>query len=117
MIFLHDILQQYRANVSPGPHRFDNVKATVVKGTYYYNNPNFITVHAICLIGVAFSHKMYKSTALFKRYMLFHSGLTFARERKFFYFICNKYCLSTYYVLDSILRILRVMVAIILTTG
>lgn len=42
--------------MSPEPHIFDHVKATVVKGTYYYNNPNSITVHAICLIGVAFSH-------------------------------------------------------------
>lgn len=42
--------------MSPGPHLLDHVKATVVKGTYYYNNPNFITMHAIRLIGVAFSH-------------------------------------------------------------
>lgn len=29
--FLRDILQQWRANLSLGPHRFDNVKASVSK--------------------------------------------------------------------------------------
>lgn len=104
--FLCDILQQCRANLSLGPHRFDNVKASVSKGTYCYNNPNFITVQAICLTGAPFSHNQNVKVQHFLKGMHCFTGLPFVMERKVFYFMSNKYCLNTYNVLDSMVRMM-----------
>lgn len=62
-----------------------------------------MTVQAICLIGVPFGHNQNVKAQHFLKV----TGLTFIMEGKYCYFICNKYCVSTYYVLERGLTMMK----------